>query len=81
MRKIFLKCDSFRSDFQKEEVEIKSVEDYLQNFSEFVNNFLKKKSNFYPSIINKKLKFTICRKDDFSDKLFSKCIEIGTGKF
>ena len=78
---ILKKCDSFRSDFQKEDVEIKSAEDYLRDFNEFINNYLKRNPNFYPSIINKKLKFTICKKDDFSNKLFSKCIEIGTGKF
>ena len=79
--KIINKCDTFREDFQNDNVELDKVEYYLQKFNEFVNNFLKKNSSFYPSIIGKKLKFTICEKDNISKKLFSKCMEIGSGAF
>ena len=79
--KIINKCDTFREDFQDDKIKLENVEYYLQNFNEFVNNFLKRNSNFYPSIIGKKLKFTICDRDNTSHKLFSKCIEIGSGNF
>ena len=40
--KIINKCDTFREDFQNDNVELDKVEYYLQKFNEFVNNFLKK---------------------------------------
>ena len=72
------KCDSFRKDFENDDIDYKFVEIYLKKFNQFVLNYLEKKPNFYPSIIGKKIKFTI-KNTKNSKNLFSKCIEIGSG--
>ena len=72
-------CDTFREDFKDTNFDFENVGLYLKKFNEFVVNFLKRKNNFYPSIIGKKLKFTL-EDPKTSKNVFSKCIEIGSGK-
>ena len=53
------KCDTYNKDFNNNELNVKNIENYLNEFCEFVYRYLNKFPNFYSSIKNKKICFEI----------------------
>ena len=53
------KCDTYNPEFNNDKLNIKNLENYLNEFCKFVYSYLSKFPNFYPSIKDKKVCFEI----------------------
>ena len=49
------KCDSYNKEFNNEELNVKNLENYLNDLCKFIYSYLDRFPNFYPSIKTKKI--------------------------
>jgi len=57
--KIISKCHTYNADFKEETNEIKDLETFLTEFDLFVKNYLQRSSNFFSTILGKKIRFEV----------------------